>query len=490
MGPFGPWRSPPGWVNLGERVETLSQAAHSIDPFRPRRGNVTPSTIAKALRPDTVVDELSRSVPEARAGTISVLRCRVSRIRSVPGGTGWTAVYEVDMRDEVTGVERTVVHRGVIDDGPATRSAVPDVAFGDDGWSRTFDGLRLHLDVLTTDDALRGLATIADPEEGRLLLQELLWGSGDLPAGAELTGSLPTVFTHKPGVRATVLCRLQYSGPQRGPDAVVCKVHHEAEGGRAAAALQQLAACAPSGVRLARLLGQVPELGLSVQEHIDHSSTYKDLFNIAFNDGTDAWSALLDATRLTAAGLAGVHTSGCAFGEPVRWEDELAVLRAKQARLAGAMPTVDDDGRSAIPDRLAAAAATSVPDALGPAHHSFRAAQVLVTDRGVAFIDLDKLCQAEPASDIAAFLTKLRHTAVNKVAAEGSGRTSGAKLDALRTVFLEEYRRHCPVSEERLALWEALELAALVLSAAKHVNQTWVETCHRMLEEHLAGCGW
>jgi len=449
---------------------------------------VSPATFAEALRPETVVEELRRVVPEARTGTLSLLRCRVSRIRSVPGSDSWTAVYDVDVRDEATGVEATVVHRGVIGDGPLVPH--PDVAFGGAGSSWTLSRLQLQLAVMTTDDDLAGLATIADPEESRLLLQRLLAESGDLPRGARVAASSPTVLTHKPGVRATVVCHLEYDGPATGPSAVVCKVHNEEEGGRAAAALQELAACEPAGVRLARPLAYMPELRLSVQEHIDHVCTYKDLFHIAFNDGTDAWDTLLHTTRLTAAGLAGVHTSGCGFGEPVTLGDELAVLREKQARLAGVMPGPANELTSQVPDRLGAADAACRPDPLRPAHHSFRAAQVLVTDRGVAFIDFDKLCQAEPASDIALFLTKLRHTAVNKVLSEGSARSSQAKLDALRTVFLEEYRRHAPVSEERLALWEAVELTSLVLGAAKHVNPIWIETCSGMLQSHLTACGW
>jgi Ser/Thr protein kinase RdoA (MazF antagonist) len=106
------------------------------------------------------------------------------------------------------------------------------------------------------------------------------------------------------------------------------------------------------------------------------------------------------------------------------------------------------------------------------------------------FIDFDKFRQAEPASDIALFTAKLMHMGANKI---GTADTAGMReghVAAVRSAFLDEYQRRAPVSADRLALWEALELSSQVLSAVKKVNREWIERCRRMLDDHLAANGW
>jgi aminoglycoside phosphotransferase (APT) family kinase protein len=342
---------------------------------------------------------------------------------------------------------------------------------------------------VAADEGLPGLHVITDPEQGRLLLETSMLSSGRLPPGTEVTTSFPTVVTHKSGVRATVICQLRYHHPSTALRTVVVKVHHDDQGERAFGAMRALSESSVGDVRLAQPIAYLPELGLSIQEYVEHRCTLKELFHRAFDDGSDAWDELVAAIRATAAGLAGVHRSGCAAGEPVSWENELATLRTKQEKLARVLPTLHERTGS-VAGRLASAAATIPADPLTFAHHSFRPAQVLLTQHGVAFIDFDKFCQAEPASDIGLFTAKLQHMAINKVATRFSESSRGDRLAELRRVFLDEYRRHAAVSPDRVALWEALELTSLVLSAAKKVNEPWVDSCQRMLEDHLQSCGW
>jgi hypothetical protein len=364
------------------------------------------------------------------------------------------------------------------------------VPFGAEGWSLTVPALRLQLVGVATDDALPGLDAITDPERGRLLLGECLRANGLLPLGGDITTCQSNVVTHKPGVRATVVCRLEYDNPgSAAPGALVVKVHHDDQGERAFHAMRALSQSSSGVVHLARPIAYVPDLGLSVQEYVGHRGSLKDLFHSGFHGDAEMFEALADAMRATAAGLAGLHRSGCAQGEPVTWDQELATLRMKQDRLAVVMPDLRRRIGS-VPDRLASAAAAIPPDPLLPAHHSFRPAQVLLTDTGVTFIDFDKFCQAEPACDIALFTAKLRHMAVNKVATDIPEPSREDSLPELLTTFLDEYHRHAAVSEARVALWEALELTSLVLSAAKKVNGPWVDSCHRMLEKHLDSRGW
>jgi Ser/Thr protein kinase RdoA (MazF antagonist) len=236
----------------------------------------------------------------------------------------------------------------------------------------------------------------------------------------------------------------------------------------------------------------VPELRLSVQEYVDHRGSLNELFHIALSTGdADASAALLDAVRATAAGLAQLHQCRTSLGDPVTWDDELARLRKKHDRLMAATSTLRD-GTSSMPDRLDAAAhaTATVADPLVPAHHSFHPAQVLLTERGVAFIDFDKCCDAEPASDIALFTAKLMHMGANTIGTSDTADMREQHVAAVRRAFLDEYQRRAPVSADRIALWEALELSSLVLSAVKKVNREWIERCRRMLDDHLAANGW
>jgi hypothetical protein len=461
------------------------------------------SWVEDALSPSVVMADLDRAVPEFVDGRLVLLGCRINRIRALPGTEdAWKAVYALEVRDAATGVERTVVTEGLLSPTGPDAGPAPPVPFGDSGWRMAVPELRLELSALVVDDTLPGLTAVLDPQRGPALLGRGLREGGWLPPGAEVTDVAGTVVTHKPRVRATILCRLAYAGEAGGaPSAVVVKVHHDDQGRTALRAMEELSRClggSPAAPRLARAIAYLPELHLSIQEHVPHERSLKELFGEGFEggaarSGSDSRSGsdeLLEAVRACGAGLAHVHQCDVPLGEPVTWEQELAVVAKKVERLVEAMPTVRAAVGS-VPDRLRAAAERSSADPLLPAHHSFRPAQVLLTADGVAFIDFDKFCRAEAGSDISLFTTKMQHMAANKVGAGGltdSGRQ--ARSAELVAAFVGEYQRHAPVSEERLALWQALRLTSLVLSAAKQVNATWTARCGELLDRHLEAHGW
>ncbi|MGH3367938.1 MAG: hypothetical protein ACRDOY_12130 [Nocardioidaceae bacterium] len=446
-----------------------------------------------AVRPEVVVSALAGCVPELGDGRLTVLGCRITRVRSVVAEESWTAIYEMDFREVQSGVERTFIARGTLRrPGLPLPPLAPAVPFGAAGWTCVVPELGLHLRLLPWDDALPGLARITDPEEARLLLEETLQGDEGFPDPFALDRCDPTVEALKPGIRATVICRLTYPGDRLdAPAAVVVKVHHDDEGLRGYEAMRALAESSfgsPAGVVFARALAYLPDLRLSVQEYVQHRSSLKAAFHRAFErDAAADWAELRDATRATATALALLHTCGCAYGEPVTWLEELASQRDKHHKLAAVVPSLRDDTGAEL-DRVAAAAERTAADPLGPCHHSFRPANVLLANSSVSFIDFDKFCQAEPASDIGHLMAKLQHMAVNKVVTPNPVTESAreARVADLRAVLLEEYERHAPVSAERVALWQALELHSLVLSAAKKANDSWNDSCHRMLERHLA----
>jgi Ser/Thr protein kinase RdoA (MazF antagonist) len=274
---------------------------------------------------------------------------------------------------------------------------------------------------------------------------------------------------------------------------VVVKVHSDGQGERGHRLLQQLTSTPlahSTQVRVPRPLTYVPELHLSVQEHIAHSASLKDLFHDVFDGGRDPSQPRLADLRAGVAaagvGLAVLHRSGSGDGEPVSWDSELPVLREKYQKLAAIVPSLGHPVGSAL-ERIAAAGRACSADPPVSSHGSFHPAQVLMMDGAVAFIDFDKSSPAEPACDLAAFITKMRHMAVNKVDTHryDSQGTCELAVENLRNAFVDQYRAVAPLSADRLALWEALELVSLVLSAAKKMLGPRTENCLRMLERHL-----
>jgi aminoglycoside phosphotransferase (APT) family kinase protein len=285
-----------------------------------------------------------------------------------------------------------------------------------------------------------------------------------------------------------VVCRLGLAGA--GPDAVVVKVHSDEEGERGHEALRSLALSplveSPL-VRVPRPLAYLPDLHLSVQQHIEHECSLKDLFHTAFEGGEQpVLGRLAEGSRAAGAALAALHRCASAHGETQTWAQDLADVRRKHASLVSVVPELGGPVAEAL-ERIGSAAARTAADPPCPSHGSFHPAQVLVAAGRLALIDFDKCCQAEPARDLAAFTTKLRHMAVNKVDTHHYDPAGEAEVmvETLRETFLGEYTRTAPLSERRLAVWEALELFSLVLSASKKMLGPRTRNCVAMLERHL-----
>lgn len=410
----------------------------------------------------------------------------------------WTATYELDLLDGKTGEGWTYATKGLLTppDDPMP-DLVDSTPFGTEGWSAILPELRLQLRAMPADVGLPGLAAITNAEQALTILGSVLGGRESRQSTRSLTKCAPTLVSHKPGIRATVVCGIEYEGgplPSADwPDAVVIKIHHDDEGLRSYEAMHALydSPLRSSPVLgLAQPLAYVPELRMSVQAHVRHRGSLKDLF-VATLEGqsTADWGELKEAMRATAAALAALHQCDIDYGESVTFSHEFAILRAKHAKLATVMPALRDQMGSAL-DRIEAASGRVPADPLGPAHHSFRPTQVLLDGR-VSFIDFDKFCRAEPASDIASLTTKLLHMGVNKIAGPELGTMAERveRMMELRAEFLAAYGRNAPVSHDRLMIWEAYELACLVLSAAKKVDQARIDSCSRLLEDHLSTHG-
>jgi len=238
-------------------------------------------------------------------------------------------------------------------------------------------------------------------------------------------------------------------------------------------------------VAIAEPLAFLPELRVLVQGGVREEQTLKEFLRFALREGTpEALGELRCYMRQSALGLAELHRCGVTHGKTFTWEDKLAEIRERNARLAVYMPQ-HAEATTELLTRLERLAAQYPPDPPVPAHGSFRPAQVLLHKEGLAFIDFDEFCQAEPALDLALFITALKHSALSKVKTDQTRTARLAQLEEICAVFLDAYTSVTPVSRHRVALWEALDLVALLQDIWTHVDPERFDETVLLLERHL-----
>lgn len=121
---------------------------------------------------------------------------------------------------------------------------------------------------------------------------------------------------------------------------------------------------------------------------------------------------------------------------------------------------------------------------------------MLLAGGEIGFIDFDGFCQAEPALDLALFMTTVKNLGINKSNPDDDDEDESEPLDeqrrlasftraeAICELFLAEYEKHAPVSRARILLWEALDLLSLVLGSWTKLKLARLDNCLFMLERH------
>ncbi|HJQ14710.1 MAG TPA: phosphotransferase, partial [Anaerolineales bacterium] len=232
------------------------------------------------------------------------------------------------------------------------------------------------------------------------------------------------------------------------------------------------------------------------QGPIREEKTLKSFMVGAFRDGSpEVIEELNQVLRKTAVGLAELHQSNVQSGQSWDWEDEFAEVRERIERLSVPHPAL---AQAAAPllERLRQLADASPADPLVPSHGSFRPAQVLMYKDQIGFIDFDSFCQSEPANDLALFLS-----AVMSIGMTNSDfdevRDTGSTMDedtrkarfalamSLSENFLDEYAKHHPVSRQRVALWQTLDIFMLVLHGWIKVKVGELSDILYLLEQFL-----
>ena len=454
------------------------------------RFGALPAWLAGAVDPDLIGAVLARHEPG-----LAIRGVTAKRLRLKGDGSAWTGRYQVTAAGP-DGAVREVALTGTLHP-PAAAPAADDATaapFGTAGWRRILPELGLELAPAPGDEvALPTLPALTDPERARALLEEQIRAAAPAYAGLRLAGCTPRVVRYKPGSRCTILYDLAYPPGAHGPQLVAAKTYGGEKGRNAwdgMRALWKSPLAAGDVVTIAEPLAYVPELRVLLQGPVPEQRTLKELIRSALDAGTPEALAELDAAMdRTAAGLAALHASGVEYGEPVTIDDELDEIRGVLRAMAVSVPELADAAGPLL-TRVTELAARHPGDPAVPAHRSFRPAQVLLHDDRIGFIDFDGICQTEPAIDVALFVSSVKGLGlVDRNVDPAAYDQQLGQLERICGRFLERYRALAPISRERVALWETLDLLTDVMHAWTKVKPSKLPPAMLLLERHLEVSG-
>ncbi len=482
-------RERPSWTTILGGVRTFA---------------ILPDWLVGAVQGARVCSTLTRRIPEFASGVLILQDCRAKHFLLSDDGAGWIGAYYVTIAEPGSEQSHAVRLQGTLlpPDQAAPAATAATVTFGSDGWRMYVPELRVLLQMQRPDAQLEVLPHLTDPEHARALLEQSIRAHAPTYRDLHIESCRPDVLRYHPGLRCTIGYHLTYASNEAvghaWPTFVVAKTYDSEQGQNAYDCMQALWGSTlgrRSAVTIAEPLAYLPELKLLVQGPIPAEQTLQALIGSALHANTpEALAALDDYMGKTAAGLAELHSAGMGIGTAHHWEDELAGVRAFVQRLTTAVP---DLATAATPlfTCLESLAAMWPPDPPVPTHGTFRPSQVLIDHGRIGFIDFDSFCQAEPAMDLALFRVAIIDMGMSAVLREEHSGTELAlthghmdrlaQLESIADQFLAHYAALRPVSRQRVALWEALNILELVVRCWERVKPLRLKHIILMLERQL-----
>ena len=455
-----------------------------------------PGWLLDAAAPGRVHAALERTVPEFVSGSLRLVATDVGSVRAK--GSGWQGTYRLSVQDPGSGAtERIDLAVEIATDDRLPRHPPVETRFGTPGWRGAIPSMRAALTAVEPEDAaLPSLSTLTDPDGSRALLERAIREGTRRDEDFSIIRCMPRVARYKPGSRCTIVYELGLpdGSLERGwPSTVVAKTYHGGKGLQAFAAMKMLwqSPLRRTGrVAIAEPLAFLPDENVLVQGPVPGTRTIKDLL-LAPDDVDCSSPGLLDrSVRRAGRGLADLHGCGVTPLVAVTWEDEYLDAARLIERVHSAIPTLAAAVQPLL-EWIGELADACPPDPSGPAHGSFRPAQVMLDGESAGFIDFDGFCSAEPALNVALFratvrdmgLRGLRLTEPSAAAAARARRID--ELDALCLAFSEEYEATAGVSRARVALWEALSLLNLSLHCWTKAKFDLLDDRLELLRRHL-----
>ncbi len=461
-----------------------------------RRLAAMPDWLVTIRYPERICPVLNRVIPELATGEWILESYDVGHIRLK--NQVWSNLVDLGLKDPHTGETRSVTLKGLIIPPGMHGLASPSEPrpFLSDGWKLFIPELNLELATRDPETVLTSMDFLTIPEQALQFLNENIRMGSRTYSDIHIRSLIPRVVRYKPGSRCTILYDLEYAPEENGngrwPSLVAVKTYRGEKGQNAYDSMKALCesplGSSPS-VTIAEPLAYVPDHKVLIQGPIREEQTLKDLETDAIRSGSpELMQALREAMLKTARGLGELHRSQVGMGRLWTWENEREEVRGQADRLGEAIPEMAF-AMNPLLDRLTSLAQTLPVDALVPSHGSFRPAQVLLYQGKIGFIDFDSFCQSEPSLDLALFLGTFM--SIGLTAFVGSSRKGGAErvepaavdavyrqLAGLRSEFLDEYEKLVPISRQRVALWETLDILMLVLHC-------WIKVRDWELDPHI-----
>jgi hypothetical protein len=444
--------------------------------------------LATALDPAAMSDRLHQALLGGSARH-TIDRCVPGHVTYVPGD-GCLVRYELT----VTGGQRALVN-GRVHPTPAERERYlrdrlqPLAARATHGTLpgpftariAAVEELNLTVSRFPIDGELPGLIDAADPVTVGRILQAAV-GSG---------GGRWRVELGHYGRRNRCVLVYELEGAATRPGVVYGKVAADGRGGTADAAITALNARLPElpghpRVTLPRSLGYHRAMGLLLLEAVPGTPVLSTLLKGESRDGQPRQAEIERAVEGCAEVAAALHASGVALGPRRPVERDLTTLGVAVGAVRRISPTLAGWLAAAVSD-VEEWLADSRPMQPRLCHGDLRHSQILSDGSARALVDLDTLCQAEPALDLGHFLAYLRLSA-----ARGPAPVQGM-ADELVDRFLTAYvaAEKPPdatdaVLRARVAACEAVALVRLAIHSWQKLKPARVATVITLLEDRLS----
>ena len=349
--------------------------------------------------------------------------------------------------------------------------------------------LELGLLLFPVDPGLPALAEVTGPEAARLFAPHL----PECRAGARIEGIECDLRHYKPGERAVLKVRSTLrTGTNVTHRTVYAKLFADQQGAVCHAELQALSAAArrSDSLRIPEPLGYDAERRMLVMAEVPGGRDLAQWIHCIENEkplppGVDLQR--LERCLLAAArALSTLQRSRVEPSARRTYQDALAPLRKDCALLRGDAnaPLSPLAARAlALVQRLESLA--PLEECLVPSHGGCKHKQTIGDEHGLAFVDWDGFCLADPALDAATFLARLRLEPVT------TGR--GMELERLAQSFRSVFCSLSPGAARHLALYEGLVLTEQMLRSFRRTSRDGamagtIERLASAAEERLARC--
>ena len=442
-----------------------------------------PAWLASIKDTERTLEALSRAIPDFANGFKILNKVRIGHMLFTENY--WQNLCTLYIRFPGAPEEKTIDLNGrlfppevILVDKPVIEGIL-----GSDEWHAYIPELHLELNSLLPETVLEAFELLTDPVQSRKFLEENIRSASTAYRNLRIQSCKPEIVRYKPGNRCTILYHLGYSADMPvdhyGPPVVVAKTYQKEKGQNAydsMLALWNALFRSSNSVHVAEPLAYNSEHRVLIQGPVWEEQTLTDLILSAIHTGTPQAVAELNAMmQKTAVGLAELHKSKVEIGRMVTWEEEIEQVQGQVKQLSAVFPQLLPAAEPFL-KRLKKLEAEIPPDPFVPSHGTFRPSQVLLYKGEISFIDFDSFCQSEPSRDLSLFLSTIMSIGLTlspfdkgkdpnqTIAEEANWEARFSLISSICKQFLDVYEQYQPVSLQRVALWEALNLFYYVLS--------------------------